>query len=277
MEDTPKILIIDIETAPLIAYVWGLYEQNVNLNMTERDWFILSFSAKWFGSDDIFYYDLRGKDLLADNVDDTDLLRKVHYLLNEADIVIAHNGDRFDIKKLKTRFILNGMPPVKRFLTIDTLKVARREFAFTSNTLQYLTDKLVDDEDKRKQKSQKFSGFDLWRECLKDNEEAWEEMRIYNTLDIISLEQLYLKLRPWMTNHPNINIMQDELPEEHSCPRCGSRDLIKRGPRYNISTVRQQWQCKDCDGWSSTTIYAPEDKEERKELRERKRKLMRAN
>lgn len=270
----PKILIIDIETAPILASVWGLYDQNVGLPMIERDWFIISFSAKWMGNDKIIYKDLRGEDLLADDVDDTKILRHVHYLLNEADIVIAHNGDRFDIKKLKARFILNNLPPIKKLVTIDTLKVARREFAFTSNTLQYLSDKLVDDPELRKQKSKKFQGFTLWRECLRDNIEAWNEMELYNIGDILSLEQLYLKLRPWMSNHPNIALMRGELPDVPTCRKCGSDHMIKRGPRYNSVTVRQEWQCKSCGGYMSTPMLLPDNKEERNIIREKKRNLM---
>lgn len=274
MEKKPKILVIDIETAPILASVWGLFDQNVGLPMIERDWFILSYSAKWLGDDRIMYHDLRGKDLLSDNVDDSQLLRQVHYLLNESDAVIAHNGDRFDIKKLKTRFILNGMPPVKKFLTIDTLKVARREFAFTSNTLQYLSNVLVDDPELRKKKSQKFSGFELWKECLKDNIEAWEEMKLYNQNDILSLEQVYYKMRPWMMNHPNVALMGNELPDVPTCRKCGSTEVIKRGVRLTPNYYRQEWQCKDCGGYMSTPLQLPDSKEERKEIQIKKRNVM---
>lgn len=276
MNKKSKILVIDIETAPIVANVWGLWDQNVGLNMIERDWFILSFSAKWLGDENIIYKDLRGKDLLSDDVDDSSLLRYVHMLLNEADIVLAHNGDRFDIKKLKTRFILNGLPPIKRFATIDTLKVAKREFSFTSNTLQYLTDKLVDDPLLRKQKSQKFTGFALWRECLKDNVEAWDEMEKYNTLDILSLEELYMKMRPWISNHPNVALMDGKYPEVPTCRKCGGTDLIKRGTRASSVTIMQQWQCKCCGGYQSLPLPLPDSKEERMELREKRKNVMRS-
>lgn len=255
-----RILTLDIETSPIMAKVWSLWKQNVSLNQIEDDWYIMSYSAKWLDEPEVMYEDCR-TDIGADDL----LLESLWELLDEADIVVAHNGDRFDIPKINARFILNGFMPPSPYKTIDTVKVAKRSFAFTSNKLAYLTDKLTED---KKLDHAKFAGMELWNECMKGNMEAWDEMEAYNKMDVISLEELYLKLRPWMPNHPNVNTMEDkEVVDEDSvwCPKCGSHHLQKRGKYHTNKGVYQRYQCVSCGGWSSST-YAENSMEQRKSL-----------
>lgn len=231
-----KILILDIETAPNLGYVWGLWDQNIALNQIESEWFILSFSAKWLGKKEIMYLDSRNQKNIED---DTKILKKLHKLLNEADVVIAHNGDKFDIKKINARFILNGFKPPKPFRTIDTLKIAKKHFAFTSNKLEYLTDKLCTKY--KKQKSKKFNGFSLWKECLNGNKKAFKEMELYNKYDVLSLEELYMKLEPW-GNTINFNVYNSDGT---TCS-CGSKNVVKNEHRYTNTSKKQLYQCRDC-------------------------------
>jgi DNA polymerase elongation subunit (family B) len=250
-----KILTIDIETSPIMAKVWSLWKQNVSLDQIEDDWYIMSFAAKWLGKDGVEYHDCRnsiGKD--------KKLLKRLHELLDEADIVIAHNGDKFDIPKINARFILNGLQPPSPYKSIDTVKVAKRTFNFTSNKLAYLTDALCED---KKLDHAKFAGWKLWNECMLGNEEAWDEMEEYNRMDVVSLEELYLKLRPWMPNHPNVNVMEDH--DDCNCPKCGSGELVKRGFHYTNKGQYQRFRCKDCGGWSSST-YTMNTIDKRKSL-----------
>jgi len=231
-----KILIIDIETSPIMGKVWSLWKQNVSLDQIEEDWYIMSFAAKWLGSPSVLYKDCRR------NIgEDTDLLREMHKLLDEADIVVAHNGDKFDIPKINARFILNGFAPPSPYKTVDTVKVAKRTFNFTSNKLAYLTANLCEDQ---KLDHAKFAGWKLWNECMEGNEEAWDEMEEYNRMDVISLEELYVKLSPWMPNHPNVNVMEDH--DDTCCPKCGSDDLHKRGFHYTNKGQYQRYRCNDC-------------------------------
>lgn len=173
-----KMLFIDIETAPILGHVWSLWKQNVGLNQIKEDWYIMSFCAKWAGENEIIYED--GRDTPED---DYSMLLTLHKLLDQADYVVAHNGDRFDIKKIKARMILNGISPPSPFKSIDTLKIVKKEFAFTSNKLAYLTDKLCTT---KKLDHAKYAGFTLWTECLRGNDDAWEEMREYNIVDVTS-------------------------------------------------------------------------------------------
>lgn len=240
MKNEPNVLLIDIETAPMFGAVWKLWDNNLSLDMIDNDWYILSYCAKWANKDKIIYNDCR--DTLED---DYDLLTELWTLLNSADVIIGHNLDKFDIKKINARFILNGFTPPSPYLTIDTLKMAKKTFNFTSNKLEYLTDKLCED---KKLKHGKFPGYSLWKECLLGNEEAWEEMMDYNIMDVISLEELYNVLKPWYPNHPVIYTPEED---QHTCPKCGGTHLQKRGTYSTKAGIKyQRFQCQDCFGWS---------------------------
>lgn len=236
----PKILLFDIETAPILAYVWGLFDQNVGLNQIHSDWYVLSWSAKWLGDSQVMYQDQRSR---RDIENDKQLLQGIWDLLDEADIVITQNGKQFDVKKLNARFVAHGFQPPAPFKHIDTLEMAKRVFGFTSNKLEYMTNKLCTKY--KKLTKRKFSGFDLWRECLGGNDEAWNEMEKYNKQDVLSLEELYEKMAPW-GNKINFNIYGKD---DHRC-NCGSINIQKRGYDYLVGGRYQRYQCKDCGAWS---------------------------
>jgi len=244
----PRVLIFDIETSPIIGAVWGLWQQNLSLDMIESEWFILSFAAKWLGDseDKVMYDDMRG---MVNTEDDRHLLDQLWKLLDEADIVITQNGKKFDVKKVNARFVMNGYKPPKPYKHIDTLQIAKSQFGFTSNKLAWMTDKLCTKH--KKLSHAKFSGFLLWKEMLADNTEAWEECRDYNTMDVLSLEELYLKLAAWDNRHPNFNLYSDE--PEHTC-RCGSHKVVKDGFAYTGKSKFQQYRCLDCGAVTRDSI-----------------------
>lgn len=233
-----KILILDIETAPNIAYVWGAWKQNVGQNQWIEKSHIMSFAAKWLGKedDDIIYVDNR--------TDDDSLIVAVLYqLLDEADIVVAHNGQKFDLPVIIGRGVVHGYTPPSPYFVVDTFQTARRELRLVSNSLANLCEQLGLPQ---KQDHKKFPGFQLWKECLKGNEEAWDEMEEYNRHDVISLEALYLRLRPYMRNHPNVVRDADDL----SCPKCGSKRIQFRGYYYTRAGLcYRRFVCLDCGGW----------------------------
>jgi uncharacterized protein YprB with RNaseH-like and TPR domain len=191
-KDVPKVLFVDIETKPLKVWTWGTFDQNIPLNMIIEDWSVLSWSAKWANSpeSEVMYMDNRKKKGNA-LLNDKELLKPLWELLDEADIVIAQNGDRFDIPKLYARFIENKMKCPSEFQTIDTLKMGRK-FGFTSHKLAYMTNKL--NKKYVKQNHGEFEGFKLWDECIKGNLKAWKSMEKYNKYDVLSLEELFLEL-----------------------------------------------------------------------------------
>lgn len=239
MSKRPKILLFDVETAPILAYVWGLWENNVALNQINKDWHLLSWSAKWLGDkpNKIMYKDQRN----AKNIeDDKALLQGIWQLLDEADVVITQNGKNFDSKKLNARFIMNGMKPPSSYQHIDTMQLAKKHFAFTSNKLEYMTDKLC--VKYKKIKHSEFGGFELWRQCLAGNIKAWKEMEKYNKYDVLSLEELYTKLIPW-DNQINLNVYHDGL---QTICTCGSTNFSNRGYKYTNSGKYTRYICKEC-------------------------------
>jgi len=235
----PRVLVYDIETAPILGHVWSLWDNNVALNQIESDWHVLSWSAKWLGDpeDKVMYMDQRNKTNIED---DKEILQEIWNLLDEADIVITQNGKNFDQKKLNARFIIHGFQPPSSYKHIDTKQLAAKHFGFTSNKLEYMTDKLC--VKYKKLKHTKFPGHDLWVQCLANNIEAWEEMEKYNRHDVLALEELYNVLIPWDTSI-NFNLYHDE--EKHVC-KCGSKDFSKNGFYYTSVSKFQKYKCKKC-------------------------------
>ena len=256
--DGPKILIFDIETAPMLGYVWSLWENTLGLNQVEQDWYILSWAAKWNHENEVMYMDQRN----AKNIeDDKKLLQQIWKLLDEADIVVTQNGKKFDVKKLNARFILNGMQRPSQFKHIDTKILAGRHFAFTSNKLEYLTDKLC--VKYKKLKHAKFSGFSLWKECLAGNSEAWQEMEEYNKYDVLSLEELYTKLIGW-DGEINYNVYRNNT--EYRC-NCGSNQFTKHGFLYTNTGKFQRYECKNCGLKHSSKINLLSKEKRQQELK----------
>lgn len=246
----PRVLLLDIETAPLLGYVWGLWENNVALNQIYKDWHILSWSAKWFKDesgnlygphDKVMYMDQRR----APNVeDDTKILKGIWALLDEADIIVTQNGKSFDQRKLQARFILNGMKPTSTYRHIDTKLIAQKHFALSSHKLEYMTDKLCV-KYKKQTKHGKFQGFEMWKECLKGNLAAWREMEKYNKYDVLSLEELFIKLIPWDSSI-NFSVYTGDDDLLHKCT-CGSKaKLQKYGYAHTNLAKYHRYKCTRC-------------------------------
>lgn len=233
-----KILIVDIETAPSIAYIWQVWKANVGFKQVLERGYLMSYAAKWLDSDDVMYNENR-------HGDDKGLVEDLIKLFDEADVVVAHNADKFDIPTVNARAVLHKIKPPSPYKTVDTLKVAKANFRFERNTLQYVAHHLGVAE---KEEHANFPGFELWLQCLKQNDEAWQEMQEYNIQDVLTLQEVYLRLRPWMRNPPNHGVHSD-VPV---CPACGSKRLHKRGTySTNLSTF-QRYKCleDDCGKWS---------------------------
>lgn len=243
MNKQARIATLDIETAPILAYVWGLFKQFVGLNQIVQDWSILSFSHKWLGEKKVYHSNTGGRGV--DKVrDDTELMHLLWAILDEADIIIAQNGVKFDIKKINARFIQLGLPPPTPYRVVDTLLEARKIASFTSGKLAWLSEVLTDTP---KSTHKNFPGFELWTACLADNPLAWKEMKKYNDIDIVATEGVYLKLRPYMIGHPNVAAYNDDVTPQ--CPKCGSAKLQKRGLALTQTGSYHRYKCMDCGGW----------------------------
>lgn len=235
----PKILIFDIETAPMKAYVWGRWKQNISLSETISEWFMICWSAKWLYSADVLSGCLTPEEAI--NEDDSRIVKDLWELINEADIVVTHNGDRFDIPKINSRFIVNGLNPPKPYFSVDTCKVSKRNFGFSSNKLDALAEYFgfahkLD------------TNFELWSKCLEGDDESLEYMRQYNMRDVTLLEEVYLKLRPWMVGnqHPNVGNYYNVSME--MCSKCGSVHVDVIPNKFYYTTVNKYkiYRCRHC-------------------------------
>lgn len=237
----PKILLVDIETSFKLACVWGRFQQNISMNQVIQDTYVITWAAKWLEDDYIYSDKLDNypKAYKADPTDDKHVLESVWELLDEADFVVAHNAARFDVPSLNARFIQQGMQPPSSFKVIDTLRIARRAFKFTSNRLDDLGMLL------KVGRKMDTGGFDLWKNVvLQQDRKALKKMSDYCEQDVILLEDVYLKLRPWDDKHPS-TVMLTDL-DKPRCNVCGSEHIVKNGS-YATNTQRyQKYKCGTC-------------------------------
>lgn len=232
----PKILVLDIETSPMKAYVWKRWKENISLDQTISEWFCLSWSASWLDSDYMMSNVLTKEEVLKE--DDSRIIESLRNLLDEAEIVIAHNGKHFDLPKINSRCIVNNIDPPSSYIIIDTLKEAQKTFGFSSNKLDALAtyfgipNKLETD-------------FNLWKACMEGDVDSLKRMEEYNRQDVYILKDVYLKMRPWIKNHPNIGNI---INESNVCPVCGCSHLNLIKDKYYYTSVNryQLYRCDNC-------------------------------
>lgn len=235
----PKILIFDIETAPDLSHIWRWWQENIRPDMILEYGYIISFGAKWLGEDDIIYVENRDRN-------NSFLIEELHKLIEEADIVIGHNLKRFDMRWFRSECVKFGLTPPSPVKIIDTKTSAQANFWFESYSLAHLAKRFGISP---KSAHKKFPGHNLWMECVaKDNDEAWQEMEDYCIQDVITTEELYLAMVPWITNHPNLGVLMEV--DHPVCKGCGSDDLQKRGYQTTNLSKFQRYRCNSCGSWS---------------------------
>jgi DNA polymerase elongation subunit (family B) len=231
-----KILLLDIETSPNTAHVWGLWQQNVSINQLMESSYVLCYAAKWLGEEDIYF------DSVHQSKPKT-MLKGIHALLDSADAVIHYNGTKFDIPTLNKEFLLGKLLPPSPYKQIDLLRVVRSNFRFPSNKLDYVSQRLG------LGKKHAHEGHELWVKCMNGDKDAWKRMEEYNIQDVVLLESLYDNLLPWIKNPPNRNLYS----ESPCCPTCGHEHLQKRGTAISTTGTYQRYQCRSCGSWSQGT------------------------
>lgn len=228
----PKILLLDIETSPNKAYVWGMWDQNIAHEQVIESSSVLCWSAKWLDRRGIIFESIQHQKPKL-------MLLHIHVLLGRADVVVHFNGLKFDIPTLNKEFIQLGFSPPAPYKQIDLLQVCRHAFRFNSNKMTNVTDTLGIG------KKVKHEGFQLWVSCMEGNEQAWKTMERYNRQDVKLLEALYLRLRPWIAKHPNLGVYQ----ANPACTNCGSLKVQSRGKEVALTQWYYRYQCQDCGRW----------------------------
>ena len=230
-----KILVLDIETSPNLAHVWGIWQQNVGLNQLLDVTEVLCWAAKWVGEDEIFF------DSVHDN-DKIGMLSKIWKLMDEADAIVHYNGQKFDVPHLNREFLELDVQPPSPFKQIDLLKTAKSQFRFPSNKLDYIVGVLGIGN------KVKHAGHQLWIDCINGSQVAWDKMEEYNKEDVVLTEKLYERFLPWIKGHPNVALHNGDVDELH-CPRCGGDHFIRQGYAYTGISKFQQYQCRECNAW----------------------------
>jgi len=239
VETAPKVLLYDIESSPNIAYVWGKYEQDV-LGDFIKERQIISVAWKWLDKKEIHCLSLPMLPTYKKNPhDNRGIILKLHELFCQADVVVGHNVDSFDDPMTNAEFLLYGLKPPPPHRSVDTLKFARHKFRFNSNKLGDLGKRL------KIGAKVHTGGFDLWAKCLKGDMKAWARMALYNIGDVSLLEKVYLKMRPWMKNHPS---MTDGIGGV-GCPACGSKSYQARGTTRFVGGYWHRFQCQKPGCW----------------------------
>lgn len=248
----PKILLFDIETAPLVVHNWSLFQNFTSLNQIQEDWFMLSWAAKWFGEDEVFTdslpehpEDFTGNCAADGDSIDIGVVRNLYKLIDEADIIIGHNVKRFDNKKSKARFLKHGLTQPSPYRQIDTLDIAKREFALASNKLDWLATYLGHPNKVHHE------GHELWTKCMANDPEAWSIMMEYNEYDTVLLEEVYKDIRGWSSNHVNLAVYYNDFAIR--CTNCGSDDIQDTDKVSTTNLGRYAvTRCGNCGNHSKT-------------------------
>jgi hypothetical protein len=228
-----KILFLDLETSPMTAHTWGLWQQNISLQQILDSTEVICFGARWSGEKKVHFKSIHhdGKKGMLD---------ALHKLMDEADVLVGWNSKSFDHKHIRREFLEAGMPPPSPVKDMDLMLTARSQFRFPSNKLDYVAQRLGVGS------KVKHSGFDLWVKCMAGNEKAWREMKKYQIQDVNLLVDLYDILLPWVKTPPN-RAAHDGVPE--GCVACASENLHSRGTEKMSTGVYRRFQCQDCGKW----------------------------
>lgn len=234
----PRELYLDLETAPMKGWFWDLFETNPL--EVEEHWYLLSYAYKWKGDSRVKVVAL--PDFRASRKhgqwDDRALVTSLWKLMNEADVIIWHNGEGFDGKKANARFIFHGLKPLAPYKSIDTLKLARRHFKFDSNRLDFIGHYLGVG------RKLPHTGKNLWFGCMRNDKRAWTTMKKYNAQDVVLLEKVDNKLRAFGKT-PDLR----HFTKQEGCPACQSEDIIRRGWQKGAKKDKQRYYCNDCGRW----------------------------
>lgn len=238
-----KILLLDIETMATLAWVWAAYDTNI-IDVYQHE-YILSFAYKFIGDEKVQVLgldDFNEKTAFPAARNDKALLVKLREIISQADIIVAHNGQAFDMQKINGRLMVHQLPPLPPYRTFDTLLELRKNARFISNKLDHIADEMGIG------RKLSHEGFGLWLGCAQGDPQAWKKMKAYNRHDVELLEELYYRLRPYSKKHPNV---------AHSlgrCRKCGSQNLKREGFVYTNFRRKPREYCFDCQGWQEGSV-----------------------
>ena len=228
-----KILFIDLETSPITAHTWGLWQQNISIKQIVESTQVICFGARWMDQKRVIFKSVHhdGKQ---------EMLKELHALMDEADAIVGWNSKGFDHKHIRREFLEAGMTPPSPAKDIDLMLEVKRNFRFPSNKLDYVAQRLGVGA------KVEHTGFDLWLGCMAGDEKSWKMMKKYQIQDVNLLLELYDKLLPWI-KHPNVPAHKGI--EGDACINCGSHNIKRRGYEVLNTGKYQKFQCNECGKW----------------------------
>ena len=237
----PKILLFDIETSMIQGYFWGLWKQNISIKQIIEDWYVLCWSAKWLGEDKIVNDSLHYHPEPIFKNNERLIVESLWKLLDEADIIVAYNGKKFDRKKMNTKFFQYGLPEPAPYKVVDPMLVIKGNFAMTSNKMDFIAKYIEGNDD-----SKMSTNIQLWIDSMNNDRESMEYMAEYCDQDIVVLEAVYLATRHWNKNAPQLALYYDD--DKPRCSSCGSHDLelLDNKHAYTGTSKFQVVRCNDC-------------------------------
>jgi DNA polymerase elongation subunit (family B) len=225
-----KILVVDIETAPAVAYVWRAWDQNINPESLIESGRVLMVGVKFIG-------DKKARVISEWHKGHEEMIREVHALLSETDAVVHFNGDKFDLPILMGEFALLGLAPPPPLTSIDVLKTIKK-FGLFMNRLAHVGPLFGVGA------KMKHEGFELWRLVMAGDPKAQKRMEKYCVQDVEVTARLYERVKPYIKNHPHLG------ETKHECGACGGNHVQFRGYRRTKNFKIRRVQCQDCGSWS---------------------------
>ena len=232
----PRILTLDIETSPALCWSFQMWNTNISPGQIVQPTRVISFAAKWLGEKTVIFKS-------EFHHGDHHMVESAFALLDEADALVTYNGDKFDIPHLNREFQLWGMGVPSPYVSVDLYKVVKRNQIYMSHKLGYITEQL----DLSGKLSN--SGFQLWRDCMNDDPKAWGQMRRYNKQDVVTTEELFTAVRPYITNLPSAALFSEDGLTALCCPVCGSEGVQRRGYARTKTRRYPRYQCQECGKW----------------------------
>lgn len=236
-----RILCIDVETRPMESRHWGLWGQNIGISQIQKPDGLICFAAQFHGERRVHFASQWGDG-------ERGMVKAAHRLMDEADVVMGWNSNKFDIPWLQRCIAEQKLSEPSPFKAYDLMRVVKKKFRLPSYKLDFVAGWLGVG---RKLRT---GGYDLWDDVLAGDDRAREKMRRYNIQDTRLTNQVYAELnaRGWASPPINASILGG-----HVCPHCESERLQARGYEYRATRRYKRWKCLDCHRWSSSIHCEP--------------------
>ena len=213
-----RVMVYDIETSQVRADVWWTGKQYIRhsqlVDGPEGQTRIISIAWKYVGEDKVY-------DLTWDDGCDKEMMQEFMAYYNRCDMVIGQNNNSFDNKLVATRAAKHGLF-VNRFVkSFDIYRKAKTMFRLPSFSMAYMAKFFG------LTLKQSHEGITMWQKIQygtdAEKKEYLQKMVDYNVGDIVTTEELYMKMRPYFSTVTHIGVAQDK--PKWSCPVTGSENV----------------------------------------------------